>query len=150
MIKVTQQNSVQLRKISTKKTSDPEKFVVTEQSAPFEITSTSQPTSIDTSWALMQLQEMPLNSHHQKLTQRGQSLLQGLDQLQQGLLHGRVDPEMLQRLQQQLSQDRDLLDGSDLSSTIQQIEQRVAIELAKVEKGKKQLSESLESRNSRQ
>lgn len=85
---------------------------------------------IGTLLAVQEVDNQP--SPQQRTLKRGHDMLDMLDNLKLGLLSGRVSPAHVQRLRQ-LSMERAVLDDQDsLQRTMQAIELRAEVELAKL------------------
>ena len=63
---------------------------------------------------------------------RAGSLIDGLDQIREGLLTGQVSPQRLESLAAMVSQGRDTVDDPQLSEILDEVEMRVHVELAKL------------------
>lgn len=107
-----------------------------------EANTSANTSSIQNLNILTGLQEIGDAGLRHKIEQKGQSLLAGLDQLQNEIMNDGITSDTLRSLQQNLSTDQDLIDSSPLSGVVREIKQRVAVELAKVEVAKKILSSS--------
>jgi hypothetical protein len=124
-------------------------FHLTEPTLTTNSVTSGAPSTIDMIACLTDLQEItsqPL-SHHQ-LKNRGEYLLEQLNRLRIGLLEGAFSSAHLKQLAHYLQSHRDCFDHSPLAQTVLEIEQRVAVELAKleiIENRKNLLSEKAES-----
>jgi len=89
-------------------------------------------SSLDT---LLSLQEMPDEEvKMRRAVLQGKAVLDDLEQLRHALLHGSVSQDMLGRLSQYVKQQKPLIEDPRLSSALDDIELRVAVELAKLER----------------
>lgn len=84
--------------------------------------------------ALLALQEVPDSlARHAKARQRGETLLDQLDQIRLALLAGTLSRATLGRLVDLLALERPQVDDPRLAQIIDEIELRAAVELAKLE-----------------
>ena len=89
------------------------------------------PSPVD---GLLALQEVPGSvSRHAKARRHGEALLDELDQLRLDLLTGTLPRARLERLAALSAAQRDRIDDPRLAEIIEEIELRVAVELAKLE-----------------
>ena len=94
---------------------------------------TGQAKPITTVDALIALQEVPdATVGHKSAIRRGHDLLDELDEIRHGLLLGAIPLNRLRRLADQLHQRRAATVDPGLTEIIQEIELRVAVELAKL------------------
>jgi hypothetical protein len=129
----------------TTRTSRPKKtdaststFQLPDEPSANEAFQVSSPSAIDVLTTLMDLQEITdKNSQRTQLQKRGATLLDELDKLRSGLLLGSFSSRHLKQLAESLAENRELFDGSQLSTVVLEIEQRVAVELAKLEMSQK-------------
>ena len=88
--------------------------------------------------SLLATQEMPERQwQHRQSYQRGQEMLEGLDCLRLEILSGGVPLSRLKTLQQQLNQKGAGVLNSELKKICELIEQRLAVEVAKLEQAQK-------------
>lgn len=84
--------------------------------------------------ALLSIQELPdALTGRRRALQRGSSLLDRLDDLRLGLLAGIVPRERLQQLAELAHSVRDGVDDARLAELLDQIDLKVAVELAKLD-----------------
>ena len=138
MIKIADMSSVSTvkRLRSTKKGTQATGFdsALEETIGVDNIPSISAPSTVSSLTSLMQAQEtVGLYSQQKELCHRGVALLDSLGELQSQILVGAHDEETLQRLADLVKDHAQLADHPELSGIVEQIEQRVAIELAKIE-----------------
>ncbi len=96
-------------------------------------TPTGQAKPITTVDALIALQEVPdATVGHKSAIRRGHDLLDELDEIRHGLLLGAIPQNRLRRLADQLHLRRAATVDPGLTEIIQEIELRVAVELAKL------------------
>ena len=80
------------------------------------------------------LQEIPDEYiARKKLVQKGNAMLDTLEKLRRQLLSGPLSPHLLLDMEQQLIQQRQLVDDPKLHAIIDDIELRAAVELAKLQ-----------------
>lgn len=72
--------------------------------------------------------------HRQKALQHGKTALQALEQLHRDLLLGQIPEATLRKLEQTVSQRRETFPDPRLSAILDEIELRVAVELAKLDR----------------
>lgn len=85
--------------------------------------------------ALLALQEVPDSLARQaKARQRGEALLDELDQIRLSLLSGTLSRAKLERLAAVVAAERPKVDDPRLAQIIDEIELRAAVELAKLER----------------
>lgn len=72
--------------------------------------------------------------HRQKALQHGKTALQALEQLHRDLLLGRIPETTLRKLEQTVAQRRETFTDPRLSALLDEIELRVAVELAKLDR----------------
>jgi len=83
--------------------------------------------------SLLAIQEVPNATHNRKrAVKRGQDLLDQLDQIRLGLLTGSISPDRLKHLARQLREPRSTDLDPNLAQLMDDIELRVAVELAKL------------------
>ncbi|MBK1697717.1 flagellar assembly protein FliX [Rhodovibrio salinarum] len=84
--------------------------------------------------ALLSLQEIPANADdaRERGRQHGERLLQRLEELRDGLLMGRMAPDTVRRLADEVDQARGEIDDPDLNEILDEIELRAHVELAKL------------------
>jgi hypothetical protein len=91
--------------------------------------SVTQVTAVD---GLLALQEVPdALDRKRQLVRRGNSLLDRLDEIRIGLLDGRIPHGTLTRLLQEVQNKRESVDDPGLLETLDAIELRARVELAK-------------------
>ena len=84
---------------------------------------------------LLALQEVPDSlEKKRKLIRRGTTILDRLDEIRLGLLDGTIPHGTLTRLLQEVQQKRDLVDDPVLLETLDAIELRARVEIAKYSK----------------
>lgn len=88
-------------------------------------------TSLGQLDALLALQEVP-DDTSRRGQQRGEALLDGLDELRLAILAGRLRPTDLQRLTRLVAEQRAAVDDPRLAGILDEIELRAAVELAKL------------------
>ena len=82
---------------------------------------------------LFQLQEVPdALAQRRRAVQRGNTLLDRLDDLRLALLAGSLSPGQLSELQRAVSSERGLVDDPRLLSVLDEIDLRARVELAKL------------------
>ncbi len=109
-------------------------FQVPTEAALPETHAVSSASSLDMVSTLMGLQEITsLTPQQRQLKDHGQSLLDELDILRMGILEGQFSSEHLKKISHSLRQQREIFDQSELASVVKEIEQRVAVEIAKLE-----------------
>lgn len=131
-----QTNKAGKKKGSDKANSGGERFRVGPGAAAGGLSGTQGAQSISHIGALLAVQEVEANSDRSgpvtRQLQRGNEMLDRLDQLKLGLLSGRVSPQNLQKLRR-LSSEKPMLEGHEgLSKVMQSIELRAEVELAKL------------------
>lgn len=89
------------------------------------------PTSLGQLDGLLALQEVPDDSSGQA-QQRGEALLDRLDELRLAILTGRLRPADLERLTRLVAEQRAAVDDPRLAGVLDEIELRAAVELAKL------------------
>lgn len=72
--------------------------------------------------------------HRQKALQHGKTALQALEQLHRDLLMGSIPEGTLRKLEQTVAQRRETFTDPKLSALLDEIELRVAVELAKLDR----------------
>jgi hypothetical protein len=83
---------------------------------------------------LLALQEITEEERRkQRLVKRGSGMLDSLENLRQQLLIGAIPADMLSELAAQLEQEKQQVDDPNLIMLLEDIELRVAVELAKLE-----------------
>jgi hypothetical protein len=84
--------------------------------------------------ALLSLQEVPAGSggERERGRQRGERLLARLEDLRDGLLMGRMAPDTVRRLADEVDQARAEIDDPSLNDILDEIELRAHVELAKL------------------
>ena len=92
--------------------------------------STGQAGSIDGILALQEVDEDGRGG--QQARERGEDILDRLDEIRHGLLTGRVNPATLERLLSQVRQQRETFTDPRLTEILEEIELRAAVELAKL------------------
>jgi hypothetical protein len=104
-----------------------------------ELSSARQPTPaaspgqagvIDGILALQEVDEDGRGS--QQARERGEDILDRLDEIRHGLLVGSVNPKTLERLLGQVRQQRETFTDPRLTEILEEIELRAAVELAKL------------------
>ncbi len=91
---------------------------------------------------LMAIQELTGSQEERKrVIQQGEDMLAQLDQLRLGLLRGSLSPATLQSLNSALANRQRSTGQKGLDDVLLAIEQRVAVELAKIEMSQAALSE---------
>jgi hypothetical protein len=94
---------------------------------------TQQTASVAAAGALWSLQEIPAADDRQERgRQRGERLLARLEDLRDGLLAGRMAPDTVRRLADEVDQARGEIDDPGLNEILDEIELRVHVELAKL------------------
>jgi hypothetical protein len=112
---------------------DGEKFASALQEEPPAQAATAPP-KLNPLDALLSLQEMPdALAGRRRAVQRGSSLLDRLEDLRLGLLAGIVPRERLRQLADLAQSARDGVDDPRLAELLDQIDLRVAVELAKLD-----------------
>jgi len=111
---------------------DGEKFASALQEEP-PAQAPAAPPKLNPLDALLSLQELPdALAGRRRAVQRGSSLLDRLEDLRLGLLAGIVPRERLQQLAELAQSARDGVDDPRLAELLDQIDLRVAVELAKL------------------
>lgn len=83
--------------------------------------------------ALLALQEVPDSvAQRSKARKQGQRMLDRMEQLHLELLEGRIAPETVERLAQEVVTAREATDDPDLNEILDEIELRAQVELAKL------------------
>lgn len=84
--------------------------------------------------ALLSLQEIPARAddERERGRERGERLLERLEELRDGLLMGRMAPDTVRRLADEVDQARSEIDDPGLNEILDEIELRVHVELAKL------------------
>ena len=84
--------------------------------------------------SLLSLQEIPAGSdgERERGRQRGERLLARLEDLRDGLLMGRMAPDTVRRLADEVDQARAEVDDPGLNEILDEIELRAHVELAKL------------------
>jgi hypothetical protein len=101
----------------------------TEDTSVAPASGVTQVTAVD---GLLALQEVPdALDRKRRLLRRGSSLLDRLDEIRLGLLDGRIPQGTLVRLLQEVRNKRDSVDDPALLETLDAIELRARVELAK-------------------
>jgi hypothetical protein len=72
-----------------------------------------------------------------RVRERGEQLLDALDEVRMALLDGRLPPAKLAALRQLASAQRGQADDPELQAVLDEIELRTAVELAKLERGER-------------
>ncbi|MFC6196792.1 flagellar assembly protein FliX [Ponticaulis profundi] len=99
------------------------------------VATTSSLSNVNSVAALMALQGAEDPTERKKRAERrGRQMLDGLDSLKLDLLEGRDPENTLQRLKSYIKSTREDSGAAELESLIDQIELRVEVELAKLEK----------------
>ena len=81
---------------------------------------------------LLSLQQVDSDGNpRRRARQRGENMLNSLEKLRDDLLFGQIAPQTLQNLQQQLSHQREQIIDPRLNEVLDEIDLRVAVELAK-------------------
>jgi len=112
---------------------DGEKFASVLQEEP-PAQAAAAPPKLNPLDALLSLQELPdALAGRRRAVQRGSSLLDRLEDLRLGLLAGIVPRERLQQLAELAQSARDGVDDPRLAELLDQIDLRVAVELAKLD-----------------
>ena len=94
----------------------------------------SAPPAISSVDALLSVQEMPdALAGRRRAVQRGNSLLDRLEELRLGLLAGALPRERLDELARLARTARDRVDDPRLNQVLDEIDLRVAVELAKLD-----------------
>ena len=94
------------------------------------------PTTAGTVSGLLTVQEVPDQfGRRRRAVQRGDAMLDRLDELRLGLLAGRLPRQRLDELAQLARTARDTVDDPRLALVLDEIELRVAVELAKLDRG---------------
>lgn len=94
------------------------------------VSGAAAPSPVD---GLLALQEVPDSlARHAKARRRGEALLEELDQLRLDLLTGTLPEARLERLAALAAAQRERIDDPRLAEIIEEIELRVAVELAKL------------------
>lgn len=95
------------------------------------VTGTAAAGTLDT---LLAVQEAE-SSHERRARarRRANDLLEGLDQIRDGLLNGQISPERLDALASMVASHRDEVDDPHLAELLDEIELRVQVELAKLD-----------------
>ncbi len=94
------------------------------------VSGATAPSPVD---GLLALQEVPDSlARHAEARQRGEALLEELDQLRLDLLTGTLPRARLERLAALSAVQRDRIEDPRLAEIIEEIELRVAVELAKL------------------
>lgn len=112
---------------------DGEKFAAALQEEP-PTPATTAPPKLNPLDALLSIQELPdALAGRRRAVQRGSSLLDRLEELRLGLLAGVVPRERLQQLAELAQSARDGVDDPRLADLLDEIDLRVAVELAKLD-----------------
>jgi hypothetical protein len=83
--------------------------------------------------SLLSLQEVPEATYEQeRARQRGERLLDRLEELRDGLLAGRMAPDAVRRLADEVDHVRSQVSDPQLSEILDQIDLRAQVELAKL------------------
>jgi hypothetical protein len=84
--------------------------------------------------ALLSLQEIPADNGgtRERARERGERLLARLEELRDGLLMGRMAPDTVRRLADEVDQARAEIDDPGLTDILDEIELRAQVELAKL------------------
>ena len=94
------------------------------------------PTAVGTISGLLTVQEVPDQlGRRRRAVQRGDALLDRLDELRLGLLAGRLPRHRLDELAQLARTARETVDDPRLALVLDEIDLRVAVELAKLDAG---------------
>ena len=102
-----------------------------EAPAPSATSETVAPASLS---SLLALQEMPEELlQRKKLVQQGNNMLDVLEKLRRQLLNGSLTLSVLQDIEKQISQQKQIINDPQLMSVIDDIELRAAVELAKLQ-----------------
>ena len=91
---------------------------------------TGQAGSIDGILALQEIDQVGRGG--QQARERGDAILDRLDEIRHGLLTGRVNTATLERLLRQVRQQRETFTDPKLAEILEEIELRAAVELAKL------------------
>jgi hypothetical protein len=96
---------------------------------------TTPPPTLNSIDGLLTLQEMPdaLAGRRRRSVQRGTTMLDQLDDLRLGMLTGIFSREQLDRLSRISRTTRESVDDPRLAEVLDQIDLRVAVELAKLD-----------------
>lgn len=97
---------------------------------PAAAVSAGQVGSIDGLLALQEVDEDGRGGRQAR--ERGDAMLDRLDEIRHGLLTGRVNPAILQRLLNQVREQRGTFTDPKLTEILEEIELRAAVELAKL------------------
>lgn len=89
-------------------------------------------TAVNNLLALQEISEEDVQ--RRKLAQQGNNMLDALEKLRQQLLIGNLPAHVLQNLSRQLLLKKQLVNDEKLNAIIEDIELRVAVELAKIER----------------
>lgn len=87
--------------------------------------------------ALQEISDEDVRRH--KLVQQGRHMLDSLEELRHKLLIGAVPAATLQALERQMSIQKQSVTDPKLTALIEEIEIRVAVELAKLERARRQI-----------
>lgn len=83
--------------------------------------------------SLLSLQEVPESTYEQeRARQRGERLLDRLEELRDGLLAGRMAPDAVRRLADEVDHVRGQVSDPQLSEILDEIDLRAQVELAKL------------------
>ena len=102
--------------------------------------SMSSPSSVQTMDALshlMGLQEIQAQSSQQTIRDYGEQILNALDQFKMDLLNNTVTVDKMKTMADGLQRIPKTVDDSPLQNVIAEIEQRLAVEVAKIEMSQK-------------
>ncbi len=135
MIKVDPIKTVGTTKVSrNRKAGSTSSFTLDFNSPVDENQNLTATSSVDALSSLMDLQEIPdQKAQKRQLQERGEFFLKQLDQLRDDILMSSVSVSRLRQIDQNLKENRQMFDGSPLANVVLEIEQRIAIELAKLD-----------------
>jgi hypothetical protein len=110
-------------------------FSLTEQEAPQAAAATSAPRAIGGIDALIALQGVEdITERRRRVVRRGRTALDALDELKLGLLAGTLDVNTLNKLKSAAAGLKDASGDPALDGVMAEIELRVEVELAKMER----------------
>lgn len=103
-------------------------------SAPASASEGGRTSCVAGAGALLSLQEIPAGTdgERERGRQRGERLLARLEELRDGLLMGRMAPDTVRRLADEVDQARSEIDDPGLNEILDEIELRAHVELAKL------------------
>ncbi|WP_200343446.1 flagellar assembly protein FliX [Rhodovibrio sodomensis] len=104
------------------------------ESAPASAADGGRAAGVAGAGTLLSLQEIPAGTtgERERGRQRGESLLARLEDLRDGLLMGRMAPDTVRRLADEVDQARAEIDDPGMNEILDEIELRAHVELAKL------------------